>query len=160
MPRQLRDDRFYWACVRLKFFDAEIFWHKHKDKFVFVYDHESWERRVIAPFILNLLTRWGWVAKFNLRLPYPGERASVAIKRKVDWASDPVCMLWTRERSVLLAANQTIPRLLSACPSHRFDSAVPALPNHLDAANNKIWCFSVLFCVPVRWSVCIHGFWT
>jgi len=111
-----------------------------KDKFVFVYDHEmSWGRRGIAPFILNLRTRWGWVANFNLRLLYPGERVSVAIKQEVDWASDLVCMLGTRERSVLFAANRTtIPRVSSACPSHHCDSAISALTNHLEAANNTI----------------------
>ena len=106
-----------------------------------------WGRRGIAPFILNLCTRWGRVSSFNLRLPYHGERVSVPIKHEVDWASDPVCMLWTRERSVLLAANRkTIPRLSSACPSHHFDSAIPALPNHLDAANYTMF-FMVAPCI-------------
>lgn len=67
-PSQLRDNRVLYAYVRLYIFTAEIFGRKHKDKFVFVYDHEMlWGRRSIAPFILNLRTTYMGVVNLMLR---------------------------------------------------------------------------------------------
>jgi hypothetical protein len=127
-----------WTFLRPKYFEPDL-----KINCLCIQHEVLCGRGSIAPPILNLCTRRKWAVNFTLRPVFSGERVSVPFKQGVDWASDPVWMLWTRETSVLLAANRTtISRLPSAHPSHYIDSAIPALPSHLDIAREPqgvIW---------------------
>jgi hypothetical protein len=54
----------------------------------------------IALFILNLGTRWKWVANFTLQLLYLQERTPVPIEQEAGWATEVVWTFWRREKSL------------------------------------------------------------
>ena len=62
----------------------------------------SWERTIIAPLILHLVSRWRWTVISMPQLPYSQETIPVPIEQEAGWSSDPVWTLKKRKISCAL----------------------------------------------------------
>ena len=78
--------------------------------------------RGTTTLLLNLDTRWRYVAKFTSRPLYPGEKTPVPTAQEAGWAPDPAGTFWKKGKFPALAGIRNLER-----PAHILFS-VPTTP--------------------------------
>ena len=66
--------------------------------------------RGTTTFILNLDTRWRYVAKFTPRPLYPGERTPIPTEQEAGWGPDSSRTFWRKREFLILVGIQTLGR--------------------------------------------------
>jgi hypothetical protein len=75
----------------------------------------------IAPYIVNLGTRWRWAVSFTPRPLYPLRKAPIPIRWEAGWTPEPIRTRWWKEKNPscpfhsLVTILTELPRLLEIC---------------------------------------------